>query len=206
MPYSPAPWTLKGYAVQTLQWLDLDQVRPLIPPQFKIISPGFNQTLGGLYFSRYQSGSILQYNELIVISGLVSYSGQWGGWISHIYVDDEDSVAGGREIWGLPKELAEFNWEENHCVSVSQGEKLLCRLNYSRPTWSIPLSFKVPTFGYQEGRILHFNSQFKFNLSLIKSQVEIPPESDFSALNLDHPGLTFSQNSLNLVVDQPKVI
>ncbi|MEB3279252.1 MAG: acetoacetate decarboxylase family protein [Lyngbya sp.] len=96
MPYPAAPWTLKGYALQTLQWVDVAKVRPLIPPQFNIISPWPNQTLGGLYISTYQSGSILQYNELIVSAGLVSYSGQWGGWISHIYVDDEDSVAGGR--------------------------------------------------------------------------------------------------------------
>ena len=28
--------------------------------------------------------------------------------ISHIYVDDERSMRGGHEIWGLPKELATF--------------------------------------------------------------------------------------------------
>ena len=171
MPYPAAPWSLKGYALQTLQWIDISIVRPLIPPELKIISLFPNKTLGGLYISTYQSGSILQYNELIVISGLVGYSGEWGGWISHIYVDDEDSVAGGREIWGLPKELAEFHWEGTDTVTVSQGKNLLCRLTYSQPSLSLPLSLKVPVFGYQQGRILHFKSHFNFHLSLIGSQV-----------------------------------
>ncbi|WP_323315422.1 hypothetical protein [Limnoraphis robusta] len=63
----------------------------VIPSQFNIISP-WHQTLGGIYISTYESGSILQYNELIVFSGWVSYSGQWGRWIFHFYVDDQDSV------------------------------------------------------------------------------------------------------------------
>lgn len=206
MSYPAAPWTLNGYALQTLQWVDVSTVRPLIPSEFKIISIFPNQTLGGIYISTYQSGSSLQYNELIVISGFVSYSGQWGGWISHIYVDDENSVAGGREIWGLPKELAEFQWEGCHSVTVSQGKNILCRLTYTQPSLSLPLSLTVPGFGYQQGRILHFQNQFNFNLSLMKSQVEIPPESVFYPLNLDSPWFTLSQHSLNLVAGKPQTL
>lgn len=206
MSYPAAPWTLKGYALQTLQWVDVAKVRPLIPPQFNIISPWQNKTLGGIYISSYQSGSILQYNELIVSAGLVSYSGQWGGWISHIYVDDQDSVAGGREIWGLPKELAEFHWEGTDTVTVSQGENILCRLTYSQPSLSLPLAFKAPGFGYQPGLILHFPSQFKCNVSLISGQVEIPSASPFSQLNLNRPWFTLYQQSLNLVVDKPQIL
>ncbi len=206
MTYPAAPWTLKGYALQTLQWVDVSTVRPLIPSPFKIISPWPNQTLGGIYISTYQSGSSLEYNELIISAGLVRYSGEWGGWISHIYVDDEDSVAGGREIWGLPKQLAEFKWEGHNRVTVSQGENILCRLTYTQPSWSLPLSLTVPAFGYQQGRILHFQNQFNFNLSLIKSQVEIPPESVFYPLNLDRYWFTLYQNALNLVVDQPRTL
>jgi hypothetical protein len=204
MPYPAAPWTLNGYALQTLQWVDVSTVRPLIPPEFKIISIFPNQTLGGIYISTYQSGSSLQYNELIVSAGLVRYSGQWGGWISHIYVDDENSVAGGREIWGLPKELAEFKWEGHNRVTVSQGKNILCRLTYTQPSLSLPLSLTVPAFGYQQGRILHFQNHFKCNVSLISGQVEIPSESPFYPLNLNHPWFTLYQNALNLVVDQPR--
>ncbi|HEY9821570.1 MAG TPA: acetoacetate decarboxylase family protein, partial [Candidatus Sericytochromatia bacterium] len=105
MTYPPAPWTLQGYAIQSLQLIDIERVRPLIPTEFEIISVLPGKTVGGVYLSYYGSGSVLEYSELIVAAGMVRYSGKIGGWVSHIYVDNADSVAGGREIWGLPKEL-----------------------------------------------------------------------------------------------------
>lgn len=112
MTHPPAPWTLQGYAIQSAHLLDIERVRPYIPQEFGIIQVLPGKTVGGVYLSHYGSGSVLEYSELIVVAGLVSYSGKFGGWISHIYVDNPDSVAGGREIWGLPKELAEFTWKK----------------------------------------------------------------------------------------------
>jgi acetoacetate decarboxylase len=75
----------------------------------------------------------LEYSELIVIAGLVRYSGQIGGWVSHIYVDNADSVAGGRNIWGLPKELAEFIWEKNTSANSAFKNRLLVRQGRTNP-------------------------------------------------------------------------
>src|SRR5919199_4290949 len=123
MPYPAPPWTLQGYALQTLQLIDVERVRPLIPPEFDIVSVLPGKTIGGVYLSYYGSGSVLEYSELIVAAGMVRYSGKIGGWISHIYVDNPDSVAGGRNIWGLPKELAEFTWERGEHITVRQGNR-----------------------------------------------------------------------------------
>ena len=49
------------------------------------------------------TGGTLAYHELIVFSHATTR----GMVISHIYVDAEQSMHGGREIWGLPKELAD---------------------------------------------------------------------------------------------------
>jgi acetoacetate decarboxylase len=125
MTYPQAPWKLQGYALQTLNAVNIEDSRSFVPPELEIISIFPGKTLGGVYLSAYESGSILEYNELIVVAALVSYKGKIGSWISHIYVDNEDSVAGGREIWGLPKEMAQFTWTSNS-VSVSQQEKQLC--------------------------------------------------------------------------------
>ncbi len=38
MPYPQPPWTLKGYAIQTLHLVNIDQVRPLIPLELEIFS------------------------------------------------------------------------------------------------------------------------------------------------------------------------
>jgi hypothetical protein len=49
---------------------------------------------------------------------------------------------GGREIWGLPKELAQFTWTE-HSVTVSQADKFLCTLNYRRQSFGLPLKLSA---------------------------------------------------------------
>lgn len=206
MSYLPPPWTLKGYGLQILQIMEIDSVRALIPSEFKIISVGFGKTIGGVYLASYESGSTLEYHELIVSPALVSYGNQWGGWISHIYVDHPDSVAGGREIWGLPKELATFEWENGNTIKVYQGSKLLYSLNYQPKKWSLPLSLTLPSFGILDSDILRFQANFKSNLSLINSQFKIPTDSPFANLGLEKPGLTFSLNRLTLSVSEPKII
>ncbi len=128
MSYPQPPWTLKGYAFLTLQLLDIARVRPLIPPALNIISVLPGKTIGGVYLSKYNSDSVLEYSELIIIAGFLSYKGKFGGWVSHIYVDNPESVAGGREIWGLPKELAQFTWTER---SVTEAKQIICYVNWT---------------------------------------------------------------------------
>lgn len=214
MTYPPAPWTLQGYAIHTWQFLDVERVRPFIPSEFDIVNILPGKTVGGVYVSHYGSGSVLEYNELIVTGGLVSDGSKLGVWISHIYVDNVDSVAGGREIWGLPKELAEFTWEScdratsdyEHRLIVRQGERTLCQWNYNSPNFGLPLPFSGDAFSTQSTSILCFNSQLKSSISLIGSQLQIPPESAFADLGVDRPWLTLYSNELHLEVAAPKVV
>lgn len=74
MAYPQALWTLQGYAIQTVQLIDIEQVRPLIPSELEIVSIWPGKTVGGVYLSYYGSGSVLEYSELIVVAGVVSYS------------------------------------------------------------------------------------------------------------------------------------
>ena len=136
MNYPQPPWNLKGFAIQTLNLLDVERSRYFIPAELEIVSVLPGKTLGGIYLSAYGEGSLLQYNELIVVAGLTRYQNKVGSWISHIYVDNETSVAGGREIWQLPKEMADFSWEfdsdKKGKVTVRQNESLLCQLEYQK--------------------------------------------------------------------------
>ena len=212
MTYPKAPWTLQGYALQTCQLLDAERVRPFIPPQFELVCVLPGKTVGGIYVSHYGAGSVLEYSELIVIAGLVRYSGQIGGWVSHIYVDNADSVAGGRNIWGLPKELAEFIWEKNTSANlafknrllVRQGERTLCQFSYNPPNFELPLPLSANAFSMKSGSIMLFKSQLESRVSLISAQVQVPSESSFAHLGLDHPWLTLSWNQLRLVVGSPE--
>ncbi len=216
MPYPQAPWTLQGYAIQTLQPLDIDLVRPLIPPELAIIPIFPGKTLGGVYLSYYGSGSVLEYSELIVIAAVVGYKGKFGGWISHIYVDNPDSVAGGREIWGLPKEIADFTWQKTNTsgkdstlsdrVTVSQGSRILCSLNYSQQSFGWRQWLGASSFSTLNSDLLIFPAQLDSRLGLISSKLEVPAESPFASLANGQPWLTVRADEMNLRVGAPEVV
>jgi hypothetical protein len=206
MSYPQAPWTLKGYAIQTLHLVNIDLVRPLIPLDLKIISVWPGKTIASVYLSKYGSGSVLEYSELIIAPALVNYQRKIGGWISHIYVDNTDSVAGGREIWGLPKELAEFTWKEGEHVTVHQGNRKLCSLKYNRQTLAWRQELRASGFSVKGTDLLIFPAEFQSLLGLIGSQLEIPAESPFSGIGLGQPWLTVRCEQMSLRVDAPKVV
>lgn len=206
MAYPPAPWTVQGYAILTLHLVSIDRVRPLIPAELEIISVWPGKTIGSVYLSNYGSGSVLEYNELIVAPALVRYQGKIGGWISHIYVDNADSVAGGREIWGLPKELAEFTWEQGERVTVRQGNQKLCSLNYKRQSLAWRQWFSVSGFSAMGSDLLIFPAEFASLLGLISSQLEVPTESPFAGIGLGQPFLTVRCEQMQLKVSAPKVV
>ncbi|NJL36998.1 MAG: acetoacetate decarboxylase family protein [Leptolyngbyaceae cyanobacterium RM2_2_4] len=206
MSYPQAPWTLQGYSIQSLQPIDIEQARPLVPAELEIVSVFPGKTLGGIYVASYETGSTLLYNELIVVAALTRYANQIGSWVSHIYVDNPDSVAGGREIWGLPKQLAQFVWERgNHKrVSVYQDNQLLCRFEQSWqiPTWRQPL--KVTSFSTQDADLLSFEAEASANFSLLGADLQVPSGSPFHHLSLDQPRLVFYADQLRLSVGSPQ--
>jgi len=96
----------------------------------------------GLLLATY-TGETLAYHELIVFRpGLI---------ISHIYVDDERSRAGGRAIWNLPKELAEFSVSRGR-FTVLQGDELLVDARVRRRPGFVPLPLPAPVIGELDGR------------------------------------------------------
>ena len=210
MNYPPPPWKLQGFAIQTLHLIPTKRAIEFVPKEMEIVSvlPGF--TLAGLYLSYYESGSVLEYNELIVVPALVRYAGKVGASISHIYVDSEASVAGGREIWGLPKEMATFTWENNSLI-VRQRDRSLCHFNYQRGAlgfsswWRQKLSGSVIS-GLESSKRLFFTSHFTVQIKTIRGDLEIPPNSPFVNLNLGRPQLTIKLDRLDLLAGVPEII
>lgn len=208
MPYPSAPWNLNGFAIQTLQLVDIDQARPFVPAELGIVSVFPGKTLGGVYLARYGAESVLQYSELIVVSAIAHHHGKPGGWISHIYVDNADSVAGGREIWGLPKELAQFDWQMGNLpsVQVRQGNVTLCSLTcqWQLPLWQQPLA--LPSYSQLRSTLMTFEGMGDLSLNIVGTQLQIPPDSPFARLALNDPWLSFYANPLKLTAATPKVV
>ncbi len=208
MPYPPAPWTLKGAAAQTLHLVDIQRVRPFVPPELHIVPILPGKTLGVVYVASYGPGSLLTYNELIVAPALTRYRRSVGFWISHIYVDNPDSVDGGREIWGLPKELAEFTWDEGRQreVVVRQGEQRLCTMRYGaeRRLWRQPIF--LPVHSLLRADLLWFKGIVRARLGLGRGVLDVAPESPFAALRLGRGRLAYHVRDMHFVAHGPKVI
>jgi len=205
MPYPLAPWTLKGFAIETLHLVNIDQVRSLIPTGLNLFSVWPGKTIATVYLSSYGSGSVLEYSELIVALAVVADKGKIGGWISHIYVDNADSVAGGREIWGLPKEFAEFTWQEKS-VTVHQGNQQLCTLNYDQQSLAWRQKLAVPGFSRLANDLLTFTAKFEALVGFIGSSLDVPTTSPFSSMGLGNSFLTVRSEQMTLQVDAPKVL
>ena len=216
MSYPPAPWTLKGFAYQTVHLIDIAKASPHVPIGLEIVSVAPGKTIGGVYISQYSAGSTLLYNELIVIAAIVRRSGKLGSWISHIYVDHPDSVQGGREIWGLPKELAEFHWrkgeqggvlvKQDNASEPSGASRILCDLNLG---WQFNLwrqSGQVLSYSQLGSELLMFEASAAANLAIVSAQLDVPSSSPFSPLIDSQPWLTVKAEGLDLRVGMPGAI
>jgi acetoacetate decarboxylase len=209
MTYPATPWTLCGCAFISFYGLKISTVRPFIPPELEILSFFRHYTLGGIYIASYGTNSVLEYNELIIAPACVRYQNHIGVWVSHIYVDNENSLRGGREIWGLPKEMANFAWQ-NGTIIISQQNHIIC--NFSSQSALLPLptfwtpNLTLPCFSHLEGDWLSFQAKFRASIGIVVSKTEITSNSPFYHLKIDKSFLTLHLNNLELTVPSPQII
>jgi len=217
--YPLAPWSLQGKALISFHAVDIAAMQSFLPATLEILPIFPGKTLGGLYLSSYEDGSVLTYNELIVFCGLVRYGDRISAWVTHIYVDQPQSVAGGQNIWGLPKQLASFQWSgsshshgTNHSqVTVSQDNhsqdnQMLCRLSHrgQLPGIPTPIPSFAGTFSLLHSQMVWSSVQGSAKTHLLTGvEVEVPRTSPFAALNLTHPTMAFHLEDLNLRVLSP---
>lgn len=207
MQYPPAPWRLKGHAVVQLQLLATARVRPFVPSALAVVSVVPGRTLGGIYLASYGVGSTWEYHELIVIPALVRHRGRVGGWVSHIYVDDQVSLAAGRAIWALPKQPADFQGENGGhggATVVSQDQGALCVFRPGgAPGWLGRLPVFAPAFSARNGELLWFRGSGSARWGTGSGTVEVPASSPFSSLGFGR-GRRFYLHDLNVLVHAPR--
>ena len=203
--YPPAPWRLKGGAVAHWQLLPTQRVRHLVPPGLSLVSVAPGRTLGGLYLASYGAGSTLRYHELIVIAALVRQGGRLGGWISHIYVDDPQSQAGGRNIWGLPKVHAQFDQTSDGGwpTQVRQGSSTLCRVAARGARGAhVRLPVYMPVLTQRCNRTLWFCGHGWAGWRIERSEVDVPYGSPFADLGFDR-GWRVALTDLDVRIQAP---
>lgn len=143
--YPAPPWRATGQ-----MWMaTATAVGPLsVPPDLTIVG---NPRRLVIALARFNG--TLSYDEFAVGS-MVRRRGRMGLWCHRIWVDDAASLWGGRQLWGIPKELARFDWDGS-TVSVTSGARLLASFSFGPPGRRLPpLPIPVTGFGLVEDRLV----------------------------------------------------
>jgi hypothetical protein len=203
------PWHLvtRGATLVTLHAVPLGRARALVPPGLRIVPAWPGCTLGGLFVTEYGPGSVLQYNELIAAGALVWHDGRPCPWVTHIYVDSEESVRGGRALLGVPKLFAPFRREvggPGHTV-VGDPERPICRFEPGPALWLWRQRLRVVSL-HRDVRdrsgttVVVQGNELRGRGGVARAGVEIPRESPLHPLGLGRPLLTLCAREVEAVL------
>ncbi|WP_268246309.1 acetoacetate decarboxylase family protein [Amycolatopsis deserti] len=120
--YPPEPWHLRG-DMHVSAWVVPVGELPELPPGVRPLTVAGRALVLAAWVD-YQPPGVLSYRELMVT---VVVRGGLTVTIPHIWVDSPASLAGGRALWHIPKDLAEFTLTEGRDSSAEDragGERV----------------------------------------------------------------------------------
>ncbi len=106
--FPPAPWVLRGQMYFSVWMVPAERLQVRVDPAFELLTVAGRACVAACFVD-YQEGSVLTYGELFgAVSVKPRGSHRYGMTATHMWVDSEPSLRGGRALWGMPKELARF--------------------------------------------------------------------------------------------------
>jgi hypothetical protein len=147
-----APWHLQGdgYVLPCKFSRAFVEAHAFVPPP---LAGKFHGGMGVVMLIDYQHSDVGPYRELLFIPGRFRYRGKLCYSVTKIYVSTRASLVNGRENWGIPKQLAEFEFEKEsggiERVRVSQEGRVFARFSLRTSGWGLPVtSAPVPRAWY----------------------------------------------------------
>lgn len=145
----PAPWDLTGEGFILVYKFPKEFIQKngfLADYQKENFEGGF----GTVICVNYTSSNVGPYFELLFIPGVINLKKvnlqkiRSGFTISKIYVSTQSSVDNGIANWGIPKELADFQWNKvdvhNTEIKVSIGNDVFFEINFRRNALKFPIN------------------------------------------------------------------
>ncbi|XP_064981404.1 protein NEOXANTHIN-DEFICIENT 1-like isoform X6 [Musa acuminata AAA Group] len=125
------PWLFRGRALYQLHLVKADIARALIPKELKLVE-AFGYTLGGLFLAHYDDSPAGEFNELVVIPGIVWNPPTSCAWASRVLVNSHEACRHGRKEIGLPSQVAIFSKRD---TAASEQPLYKCRKSsiHSKP-------------------------------------------------------------------------
>lgn len=103
--YPPGPYRFVNREFLIINYrTDIEKLRELVPEPLEVTDPivkyEFIRMPDSTGFGDYcETGQVIP----------VSYKGRKGGYVHCMFLNDEPPIAGGRELWGFPKKLADVS-------------------------------------------------------------------------------------------------
>ena len=168
------PWHLQGDAFILNYWLTPNFIKH--NHAFHIAPSPIGRVVQ-IILIRYHESPIGPYDELLLLDHPLISKRRLSS-IAKIYVSTETSVVHGQHFWGIPKQLAEFEWvikdDVAYCtISFEQQEMSLCLYKYKHSQTFYMNSHHLPArlLNIQQtwqGLHYQFSPQFRGKLCKLK--------------------------------------
>lgn len=170
-PYPPPPWDTHGDARFVAYAVDAARVRP---PAGLEVEARLGRCVGLLGYVEYRAPSPLAYRELLwmparVRARLADGAVARGWYVAKMLVDDARSLAAGREVWALPKQLARFEGDgPDVTMHGEDGARIEWR---SRALPGVPARSSIVTLQVRDGELVRFRGDFRGRVAPARARV-----------------------------------
>jgi acetoacetate decarboxylase len=184
VPYPPPPWRLAGRLVVAFAPLRVDVARALVPAPLVLLPVWRGRALAMLIVGVYGKGSTLRYGEVAGVVGPVRAGARPGGLVTSIWVDDERSLAGGRQVWGLPKQRATLRWRAGALEAYDAAGAPIVRARWREPRVHMPVPAAAPFIAVLDGTVRRAWLTGRLDLAPTRVELDIPAGSPLARLAL----------------------
>mmetsp|Transcript_20742 Transcript_20742/g.39442 ORF Transcript_20742/g.39442 Transcript_20742/m.39442 type:complete len:305 (+) Transcript_20742:198-1112(+) len=120
--YKNPPWSFKGRALYQLQLVKAKEARKHVPEPLKMVEC-FGYTLGGLYLARYDDSPAGEFDEMVVLAGLVWNPPTSCAWANRVLVSSPLARSHGRQECGLPSHCVQFQQQSTQASPPPNPKK-----------------------------------------------------------------------------------
>ncbi len=188
--YPPEPWDLRGQLHASAFLVPLADVPVELAPGCRPVRIGTRGIVGTAWVE-YEPGGVLSYRE-IMATLLVRHGWRLMPTIVRIWVDSEQSRDGGRALWGIPKDLASFEFAGGRLSARDEQGGIATgtvRVRFTLPRrW--PVAFSVVQWLDGAAKVSPIHSTATISLST--TTFDPDPVGPLSFLVGQRPWLSFS--------------
>jgi hypothetical protein len=197
MAYPPAPWSLRGrmyVSVFALRVRDLPPIPSELDGAVRVVRIGRRAFVGAAWVD-YQPGGDMAYHELLA-AVLMRAGLRPRVTITHIWVDSDDSRDGGRQLWGIPKQLAAFDFSDALTGTAVLARDIASATVRRRRGVRLPIGFRVTQV--RDGKPLTTPVRSTASCGLARVAWEVDPGGPLGFLAGRRPLLSFAATDFRM--------